>query len=48
MERQPQIRMPAGVIAYVNVDGENEAASLYAQAFGAKELARMPAQDGRR
>lgn len=48
MENPPQIRMRAGVIPYVNVDGASEAASLYAEAFGAEELARMPAQDGKK
>jgi len=37
-----------GVVPYVNVDGAAKASEFYQKAFGAKELARMPAQDGAR
>jgi len=37
-----------GVIPYVNVEGADAASALYQRAFGAKELTRMPAEDGRR
>lgn len=36
-----------GVIPYVMVDGAAKAADFYQKAFAAKELARMPAPDGR-
>jgi len=37
-----------GVIPYLNVDGVSKASEFYQKAFAAKELARMPAQDGKR
>lgn len=37
-----------GVVPYMVVDGAAAAADFYRKAFGAKELARMPAQDGKR
>jgi len=37
-----------GVIPYLTVDGANEVSAFYQKAFGAKEIARMPAQDGKR
>jgi len=38
----------AGVIPYVNVEGAGEAAEFYKTAFGAREVHRMPADDGKR
>lgn len=40
--------MPAGVVPYLTVDGANDAAAFYVKAFGAKEVHRMPAEDGKR
>lgn len=37
-----------GVTPYVNVEGASEASTFYQQAFAAKEITRMPAQDGKR
>jgi len=37
-----------GVIPYLNVEGAEQAGELYKKAWGAKEHARMPAQDGKR
>ena len=37
-----------GVIPYLNVDGASEVSAFYQRAFGAKELMRMPAEDGKR
>ena len=37
-----------GVIPYLNLEGASDAAVLYGQAFAAKELSRMPAEDGKR
>lgn len=36
----------AGVIPYINVEGANAAAAFYQLAFGAREVHRMPAEDG--
>lgn len=51
-EAHPQpsfVPYPAsGVIPYLNVVGASEAGELYKKAFGAAEIARMPAQDGKR
>lgn len=38
----------SGVIPYLNIAGASEAAAFYAKAFGAREIARMPAEDGKR
>jgi PhnB protein len=40
--------LPSGVIPYLSIDGASEASAFYQKAFGAKELARMPGQDGKR
>jgi len=40
--------VPAGVVPYLSFDGASEAAAFYAKAFGAKEIARMPGEDGKR
>ena len=40
--------MPAGVVPYVTVDGASEASAFYQKAFAAREVARMPASDGKR
>ncbi|MGE3333529.1 MAG: VOC family protein [Rhodospirillaceae bacterium] len=37
-----------GVIPYINVEGVAKASEFYQKAFGAREIARMPAQDGKR
>lgn len=37
-----------GVIPYLNVIGAADAAEFYKKAFGAEEIARMPADDGKR
>ncbi len=37
-----------GVIPYLNVEGAAAASDLYQKAFGAKELARLPTEDGKR
>jgi len=40
--------LPNGVVPYLSMDGASEAAGFYAKAFGAKEIARIPGQDGKR
>ena len=37
-----------GVTPYINIEGAADAIALYEKAFGARELARLPAEDGRR
>jgi uncharacterized glyoxalase superfamily protein PhnB len=37
-----------GVVPYINVEGAAAASEFYQRAFAAKELFRMPAQDGQR
>ncbi|HYG91478.1 MAG TPA: VOC family protein [Azospirillum sp.] len=37
-----------GVVPYVNVSDANAAAAFYTRAFGAEEVYRVPADDGRR
>lgn len=37
-----------GVTPYVNVDHAAEASDFYQRAFGAEEMARIPAEDGKR
>ena len=37
-----------GVIPYLTIDGANEAAAFYRKAFGATEIRRMMAEDGKR
>lgn len=37
-----------GVIPYLSVEGAGAAAEFYQKAFGAQELRRMPADDGKR
>jgi len=37
-----------GVTPHINVDGASAASAFYQQAFGAQELFRMPAPDGKR
>lgn len=37
-----------GVIPYLSVDGASEASAFYQRAFGAREIARLPAEDGKR
>jgi uncharacterized glyoxalase superfamily protein PhnB len=39
---------PAGVIPYLSFDNASEAAAFYQKAFGAVEIARMLAEDGKR
>lgn len=47
-EAAPPRSLTAGVVPYLNIDGASEAAAFYGRAFGAKEIARMPDQDGKR
>lgn len=47
-EAAPPRSLTAGVVPYLNIDGASEAAAFYGRAFGAKEIARMPGQDGKR
>ena len=35
-----------GVIAYLNLEGASDASAFYQRAFGAREVFRMPAEDG--
>ena len=37
-----------GVVPYLMVRGASDAAEFYKRAFAAEEMARMPAQDGKR
>ena len=37
-----------GVIAYLNLEGAAAASDFYQRAFGAQELFRLPAEDGKR
>lgn len=39
---------PAGVVPYLTLEGASDAAAFYQKAFGAREIARMPGQDGKR
>jgi PhnB protein len=39
---------PAGVVPYLTLEGAAEAVAFYQRAFGAKEIARMLAEDGKR
>jgi uncharacterized glyoxalase superfamily protein PhnB len=39
---------PAGVVPYLSIDGASDAAAFYQRAFGAREVARMAAEDGKR
>jgi PhnB protein len=42
-------KSPAGgVTPHISVDGASAASAFYQQAFGAEELFRLPAQDGKR
>lgn len=38
----------SGVIPYINLEGAAAASDLYQKAFGAKEIFRLPAEDGKR
>ena len=40
--------LSAGVIAHLNPSDANAAAAFYTRAFGAQEISRIPAQDGKR
>lgn len=40
--------LPKGVVPYLTFDGAAEAAEFYVKAFGAKEIARMHGEDGKR
>lgn len=40
--------LPRGVVPYLTIDGASEAAAFYTSAFGAKEIARMHGEDGKR
>ena len=49
MAQDTQIPAPlTGIVPYVNVEGASAASEFYQKAFGAKELARIPAEDGKR
>jgi len=41
-------QLPTGVVPYLSFDGASEAAAFYQRAFGAREIARMLAEDGKR
>lgn len=43
-----QAALSAGVIPHLNPSDANAAAEFYKRAFGATEVSRMPAQDGKR
>lgn len=40
--------MPGGVIPYLSFDGTSDVVAFYVKAFGAKEIARMYGQDGKK
>jgi uncharacterized glyoxalase superfamily protein PhnB len=44
----PTVRLLSGVTPYVNVNGAAAAVDFYCRAFGAVEIARIVAEDGRR
>ena len=48
MEVPPNLPVVTGVTPYINVIGASDASAFYQRAFGAKELIRLPAQDGKR
>lgn len=48
MTDQPSYVPQRGVTPYVVLDGAMDASAFYQQAFGAKELVRMPAEGGKR
>ena len=43
-----QDQLQHGVIPYLSLEGASEAAAFYQRAFGAKELRRLAAEDGKR
>jgi len=45
-EKPPTIT--GGIVPYINVEGASDASAFYQRAFGATELFRMPADDGKR
>jgi uncharacterized glyoxalase superfamily protein PhnB len=45
---RPKAQQLPGVIAYFAVDGAAQASEFYAKAFGAREVRRQPAEDGKR
>lgn len=48
MPNQTAPTVDGGVVPYINVEGANDASAFYQRAFGATELFRLPAQDGKR
>ena len=49
MTNQPANQSPTtGLTPYINLEGAGEASAFYQKAFGAEELMRLPAQDGKR
>jgi uncharacterized glyoxalase superfamily protein PhnB len=50
MTDMPPVKAPTvtGVTPYINVVGASEASAFYQRAFGAQELFRLPADDGKR
>ena len=43
----PHVKL-TGVVPYINLDGAGAASDFYQKAFGAQELMRLPADDGKR
>ena len=48
MSDQQKVAIGSGVIPHIVVSDANAAAEFYKRAFGAEEVLRMPAQDGKR
>lgn len=46
--REAGATLPLGVVPYLTIDGASDASLFYQKAFGAREVARMPAEDGKR
>src|SRR4051812_2430065 len=45
---QQQHEVPRGLVPHLSVEGAAQAIDFYKKAFGAEELMRMPAEDGKR
>ena len=49
MTDEPATKPPVGgVVPHINLEGASDASAFYQRAFGAKELSRQPAEDGKR
>jgi PhnB protein len=48
MSEMPEMPPITGVVPYLNLEGAAAASDFYQRAFGAQELFRMPADDGKR